>query len=69
MKTKLAILRLCIPALQSLASRPTASRFFKTSDGVRIHYLESGSGRPIVFIPGWAMPGSIWQKQMDAFSK
>jgi non-heme chloroperoxidase len=69
MKTKLAILLLCIPAVQSLASQPIASGFFKTSDGVRIHYLESGSGRPIVFIPGWTMPGSIWQKQMDEFSK
>ena len=69
MKTKLAMLVLCIQALQSLASQPIASGFFKTSDGVRIHYIEAGSGRPIVFIPGWTMPGFIWQKQMDAFSK
>ena len=45
------------------------SQFFKTSDGVRIHYLEAGSGRPIVFIPGWTMPAWIWQKQIDEFSK
>lgn len=69
MKTKLAILLVCIPAVQSLASQPIAMGFFKTSDGVRIHYVEAGSGRPIVFIPGWTMPGSIWQKQIDAFSK
>jgi non-heme chloroperoxidase len=43
--------------------------FFKTSDGVRIHYLEAGSGRPIVFIPGWTMPAWIWQKQIDQFSR
>jgi microsomal epoxide hydrolase len=45
------------------------SDFFKTSDGIRIHYLEAGSGRPIVFIPGWTMPAWIWQKQIDEFSK
>jgi non-heme chloroperoxidase len=43
--------------------------FFKTSDGIRIHYLEAGSGKPIVFIPGWTMPAWIWQKQIDEFSK
>ncbi|HEY1263142.1 MAG TPA: alpha/beta hydrolase, partial [Terriglobales bacterium] len=43
--------------------------FFKTSDGVRIHYLEAGSGRPIVFIPGWTMPAWIWENQISALSK
>src|SRR5579863_7568196 len=47
----------------------TKSDFFKTSDGVRIHYVEAGSGRPIVFIPGWTMPAWIWQKQIDEFAK
>jgi non-heme chloroperoxidase len=50
-------------------SMPTKSDFFTTSDGVRIHYLQTGSGRPIVFIPGWTMPAWIWQKQIDEFSK
>jgi non-heme chloroperoxidase len=45
------------------------SRFFKTSDAIRIHYIEVGSGQPIVFIPGWTMPAWIWQKQIDEFSK
>jgi microsomal epoxide hydrolase len=43
--------------------------FIKTSDGIRIHYVEAGEGRPIVFIPGWRMPGWIWQKQLDGLSK
>ena len=47
----------------------TKSGFFKTSDGISIHYLEAGTGRPIVFIPGWTMPAWIWQKQIDEFSK
>jgi non-heme chloroperoxidase len=44
------------------------SRFFTTSDGVRIHYLEAGKGPAIVFIPGWQMPGWIWEKQIAHFS-
>jgi non-heme chloroperoxidase len=46
----------------------TSSGFFKTSDGVRIHYLQAGTGRPIVFIPGCTMPAWIWQKRFDEFS-
>jgi microsomal epoxide hydrolase len=53
----------------SIVAQTAKSEFFKTSDGIRIHYLEAGSGRPIVFIPGWTMPAWIWQKQIDAFSK
>ncbi len=54
---------------QGQTQTQTKSVFFKTSDGIRIHYLEAGSGRPIVFIPGWTMPAWIWQKQIDEFSK
>jgi len=42
-----------------LAAQTTKDGFFKTSDGIRIHFLESGSGRAIVFIPGWTMPAWI----------
>jgi microsomal epoxide hydrolase len=45
------------------------SQFFKTSDNIRIHYLDAGSGRPIVFIPGWTMPAWIWERQINEFSK
>lgn len=55
--------------MSSAIAQAVKSDFFKTSDSVRIHYLEAGSGRPIVFIPGWTMPAWIWQKQMDALSK
>ena len=68
MRTILAAILLCISAVPSINAQ-AKSGFFKTSDGIRIHYLESGSGRPIVFIPGWTMPAWIWQKQIDEFSK
>jgi non-heme chloroperoxidase len=70
-RARLAVILLCFLSVSSVAAQAqtTKSDFFKTSDGVRIHYLEAGSGRPIVFIPGWTMPAWIWQKQIDEFSK
>ncbi|MGA7380516.1 MAG: alpha/beta hydrolase [Terriglobales bacterium] len=70
MKRTLATTLLCISLVPAiLAQTPaTKSNFFQTSDGTRIHYLEAGSGRAIVFIPGWTMPAWIWQKQIDGLS-
>ena len=47
------------------------SRFFVTSDGVRLHYLEAGpgTGHTIVFVPGWTMPAWIWGQQIQAFAQ
>ncbi len=49
----------------------TYDRYFTSPDGVRLHYLEAGAGnrRTLVFIPGWTMPGWIFQQQIDYFSK
>ena len=69
MKTRLAVVLMCMLTVPSVGAQTAKSDFFKTSDGVRIHYLEAGSGRAIVFIPGWTMPAWIWQKQIDDFAK
>src|SRR5271166_3413397 len=69
MKTRLAVVLIGLLAVPTVFAQTAKSDFFKTSDGVRIHYVESGSGRPIVFIPGWTMPAWIWQKQIEEFSK
>jgi microsomal epoxide hydrolase len=69
MKSRLVLILLCVLAVPDIAAQTTQSGFVKTSDGVRIHYLEAGSGRPVVFIPGWTMPAWIWQKQIDEFAK
>src|ERR1700722_8212804 len=47
------------------------SRFFVTSDGVRLHYLEAGpsGGHTIVFVPGWTMPAGIWGPQIQVFAR
>jgi non-heme chloroperoxidase len=55
----------------SHASQPL---FFKASDGTRLNYVQgaptSAVLRPtLVFVPGWSMPASIWEKQVAHFSK
>jgi len=44
-------------------------RYFTTSDGVRLHYLEAGHGQTIVFVPGWTMPAWIFTPQMETFAR
>src|SRR5215217_599309 len=58
----------------SASSSPVASSalgtdgFFTTTDGVRLHYRSKGTGRAIVFVPGWTLPGDIWEPQIRHFS-
>jgi len=56
-----------ISSTLALAATPSSATF-TTSDGVRLHYLDSGKGRAIVLVPGWTMPADIWQPQIDALS-
>jgi len=69
MRTRFAIVLLCVLSVPCVVAQKLKSGFFRTSDGVSIHYFEAGSGRPVVFIPGWTMPAWIWQKQVEEFSK
>ena len=73
-KTSVFFVLLCLIVLGlwlngAQARAATSSRFFKTSDGVRLHYLEAGEGRTLVFVPGWTMPAEIWDLQIGYFSK
>lgn len=45
-------------------------RGFTTSDGVRLHYTEVGpaDGRTVIFVPGWTMPGWVFDAQIAALS-
>jgi non-heme chloroperoxidase len=69
----LTSLFLCALAAPGRAIAGTADRFFITSDGVRLHYADAGASRPgaptLVFVPGWTMPGWIFQPQIDAFTR
>ena len=72
-------LRLIALVLLTLLVQPAAadtpivmqSRFFATSDGVRLHYLDAGprTAHTIVLVPGWTMPAWIWRPQIEAFAR
>ena len=52
-----------------------ASRSFRTSDGVNLHYIDAmpasgaGADHVMVFIPGWTMPGWIFSPQLTYFAR
>jgi microsomal epoxide hydrolase len=54
---------------QTWAQSELQSRYFTTSDGVELHYLEAGSGPTLVFVPGWTMPAEIWEPQLKHFEE
>jgi microsomal epoxide hydrolase len=62
----LAVILAAVPAAASALD----SRFFATSDGVRLHVLEGGPPRApaVAFVPGWSMPADIWRFQLDALA-
>jgi hypothetical protein len=39
-----------------------------TSDGVNLHYLEAGSGKPILMIPGWSQTAEQFKYQLGGLS-
>ncbi len=48
----------------------TMDRYFETSDGLQLHYLEAGSGeRTLLFVPGWLMPAAVFEAQLAGLSR
>lgn len=52
----------------SAASSGVKDGNFTTNDGVKIHYLEAGSGQPLVFIPGWSQSAAMFKYQLSGLS-
>ncbi len=72
MRASMAIVVAFLLAVLGGASAARAQgidRWFTTSDGIRLHYSEVGQGPTLVFVPGWTMPGWIWQAQVSDFSR
>lgn len=67
----LAVLVLGIPGVAMTQSIPVRERMVTVSDGIRLHVQESGppNGKTILFVPGWTMPGWIWEPQIRFFSR
>ncbi|MFM2007407.1 MAG: hypothetical protein RLZZ09_3062 [Pseudomonadota bacterium] len=49
------------------AIRPRSGQI-KTNDGVNLHYLEAGSGPPLVLVPGWSQTAAMFRAQLDGLS-
>lgn len=56
-------------ALAHAQAPKVTSAFFTTTDSVKLHYLEAGSGQPVVLIPGFMMPAWIWEGQLADLAK
>ena len=52
----------------SIAKDGLRSGFVTTSDGVKLHYLEAGTGPAILFVPGWTGTAEFWAPQMRHFA-
>ena len=65
------MLRLAWLAVALLVAPPAraADRWFLTSDGIRLHYTETGRGRTLVLVPGWTMPAWIFDAQIADLSR
>jgi len=61
---------LCIltfSAAQALAA-DAKDGSFTTSDGVRLHYIEAGSGDVLIMIPGWSQTAAQFKHQIAGLS-
>ena len=55
-------------SISAAVAAPT-SKFFQSSDGVRLHYAQHGTGPILVFVPGWCMPARIFAPQIAYFQR
>ena len=46
----------------------TKKGFFTTNDGYRLHYIEAGTGKPLVMIPGWSQTAAQFKHQIEGLS-
>ncbi|HWO26790.1 MAG TPA: alpha/beta hydrolase [Kofleriaceae bacterium] len=53
------------PVAQPVAA---SDGYVTTSDGVRLHYIARGSGRPLVLIHGWSQSAALFREQLAALS-
>lgn len=58
---------LLFPLLLPLSARAGGYVDLDQSGGVQLYYEESGSGAPVVFVPGWTMTTRYFQRQLDYF--
>jgi non-heme chloroperoxidase len=40
-----------------------------TNDGVRLHYVEAGTGPDLLLVSGWTLTAELWRHQIEEFSR
>ena len=53
------IVALVLAGLLLAGAAQATDRWFVTSDGMRLHYIEQGRGHTIVMVPGWSFASTI----------
>ncbi len=75
----LIVLALVIVILPKVTSKETctyddavkkyATGKFVTVNGKRVHYIEKGDGKPVIFVHGYLYNTVMWKKNIDALAK
>src|SRR3954452_9743851 len=63
-----AALAACQSMTSQEKSKGVQTGSFTTSDGVRLHYVEAGSGKTLAMIPGWSQTAAQFKAQLDGLS-
>jgi len=56
------------PSLSVMAEPAVTDGWFTTNDGVKLHYLEAGTGSALVMIPGWSQSAMEFKHQLAGLS-
>lgn len=48
--------------------QPT-DRTVRIEDGITLHYVEAGAGKPLIIIPSWSLTGAAYKHQIGALSR
>ena len=43
-------------------------RMVSIGDGIDLHYVEAGEGRPLLIIPSWSLTGAAYRHQLQGLS-
>jgi pimeloyl-ACP methyl ester carboxylesterase len=57
-----------LPAVADAEIAVGVSNVFRTSDDVGLHYIEAGSGKPLIMLHGWSQSAALFKHQIAAFS-
>ena len=69
MSQAILLLGLIVAPYLAIAAEPTFKEgWFTTNDGVKLHYLEAGSGKPLVMVPGWSQSAMEFKYQLTGLS-